>query len=83
MKLGKMIEELNDYVNGTLSIAHYGSWELHSYGEGTFFLEYGNVVYASTFEGVIIKAYNIMKEAIEDSDKFEMTRAWHYHLMQQ
>ena len=60
-RLLEMIDELNEYVDGTLSITHYYKhWELSSYRPGSLFES--RTPCASTFNEVVSEAYKIMCE---------------------
>ena len=58
--LAQMIEEINEAVDGTLSITHYYKWEAYSYGVGTLLLD--NRIEANSFTELIEKIYKIVKE---------------------
>jgi len=65
MKLEKMVEELNEYVNGSLIImCNNKGWQIKSLELGSFFdiNNFRKSVKSSTFIGVIEKAYKIMQE---------------------
>lgn len=69
MKIGEMIEEMNKAVDGTLSIAYYTAWELHSYGEGSLFHYPDNAIRSKSFKDLIKKAYKILKEGRKNERK--------------
>ena len=70
-RLPEMIDELNNYVDGTLCISHsQKDWELYSYGPGTLFE--GQTLYAATFEEVVDKAYKMMcKDKIVEEERLK------------
>jgi len=64
MDLIKMIEELNEAVDQTLSIDCYGRWCVSSYREGSLFSG-GNIIWGETFEEAVIKAYKTIMERVK------------------
>ena len=66
-----MVEKLNEYCKGSLSITHYVDWEIHSYHSGTLFAAQEiddlkkHIPKQDTFEEVIYEAYDLMLEDIE------------------
>jgi len=65
MKLEEMVEELNEYVDGSLCITHYDcvGWELASYKDNTLFkFKDGRHVETHSFKTMVEKAYKIMQE---------------------
>ena len=64
MQIEEMVEELNNYCEGSLSIiSYYGGWEVHSYEEETPFQSGKNFVWGETFKEAITKAYKIMQKS--------------------
>lgn len=69
MKIEKKIEEINEAVNGTLTIIHYYDWELHSYKKGSLFSYPENYIYSTSFKELIEKAYKMFKGRRTDERK--------------
>jgi hypothetical protein len=66
--LKRKIDFLNELTEGTLSITHYCTWCLSSYGIGSPFLFDGSVghVRASNFMECIDKAFQAVGEAMRN-----------------
>ena len=61
ISLEQKIDYMNKRCNGTLSIVHYSKWELGSYGDGSLFVQSGNIgpVRALSFAECVNKAYYV------------------------
>lgn len=55
-----MVEEMNKAVDETLSIAHYATWELHSYKDNSLY-SIPKEIRAESFKELIEKAYKTLK----------------------
>ena len=67
MQLEKMIDELNEYVDGTLSITHYVDWELRSYRKNSLFHVKNRVALSAKKLSDLIKtAYGVMEKDREE-----------------
>ena len=56
--IDEMVEELDSFVDNSLSITRYTKWDLSSYKSNSFFN--GRSVHGETFRDVVVKAYKEM-----------------------
>ena len=65
MTITQKIEEINNFVEGSMVITHYVDWEIGSYSHNTLFNYMGDRPKNASFTKAINEAYKIVQKEIK------------------